>query len=55
MPGQPYTFDEMRAALVRNRDRRNRALQPIPFLNDPELLTTVLDRTIALIDVMTPE
>jgi hypothetical protein len=69
MLGKPYTFDEMRATLVRNRDERHPALRSIPLWNDPDLVTscivacgfsmpqagTMLERMIALIDAMTPE
>ena len=48
-------FRRNAAALVRNRDGKNPALGPIPFFNDPERLTAVLDRFIALIDAMTPD
>jgi signal recognition particle GTPase len=47
MPGEPYTFDEMRADLVRSRMRFG------SVLHDQQHV--VLDRMITLIDAMTPE
>ena len=60
MPGKPYTFDEMRAALVRHRDEGHPKLGlvpffPVPSFIDPGLMSAALDRMIALIDAMTPE
>ena len=52
MPGKPYTFDEMRAALIRHRDEGYPKLGLVPFFPVP---SAVVDRMIALIDAMTPE
>lgn len=54
MPGEPYTFDDMRAALVRHRSGSPMSRSG-PVFNDPERLNVVLDRMIVLIDAMTPD
>ena len=54
MANEPYTFEDMRASLVRQRNRSS-LTRTRPVFNDPELLDTVLDRMIALIDAMTSD
>jgi hypothetical protein len=52
--GRPYTFDEMRANLIRHRDGKPPAVI-IPGLTDPASRTAILHRMISVIDAMTPE
>ena len=54
MSSEPYTFDDMRAALVRQRSKSSIS-RPSTVISDPELLNVVLNRLIALIDAMTPD
>jgi hypothetical protein len=55
LPSVPYTFDEMRADLVRAREGKISASPSNPIFSRPELLAAVAGRLIALIDAMTPE
>lgn len=54
MPTTPYTFDEMRNDLVRNRNRPNTTLRAMPFFTYSERTEAAFDRMIAIIDAMTP-
>jgi len=51
---KPYTFDDLRASLVRRRNGTTIS-KPRPEMMNPELSNVMVDRMIALIDAMTPE